>query len=212
MVLLGLEFGGVIYPWRSVIVICLIVFGVLTTGLFLLIEWKFARYPIMPTRIFNSLSNVAAFGVCFCHGFVFIAGTYYLPLYFQAVLGAPPLISGVYLLPLVLTLSLASGATGVFIKRTGKYLPPLWFGMVLLIIGSGLLIDLPLDKNWAKIIVYQMITGIGVGLNFQSPILAIQSKIAKQDIATATAAATATFSFIRNFATSISVVIDGIVF
>lgn len=70
MVLLGLEFGGVTHPWDSATVICLIVFGVVVAGLFALNEWKFARYPVMPGRIFNSTSNIASLGVCFCHGFV----------------------------------------------------------------------------------------------------------------------------------------------
>lgn len=208
MLLLGLEFGGVTYPWSSVTVICLIVFGILVACLFILNEWKFARYPVMPLRIFKHRSNIASLGVCFCHGYVFIAGTYYLPLYFQAVLGATPLLSGVYLLPFALSLSFTAGATGGFIKKTGKYLPPIWFGLTLMALGFGLFIDLPFRANWAKIIIFQIIAGIGVGPNFQSPLLALQTMIAPRDIATATA----TFGFMRNLSTSISVVIGGVVF
>jgi hypothetical protein len=208
MLLLGLQFGGVTSPWNSAKVICLIVFGILTSGLFLINEWKFARYPVMPLRLFKHRSNIASLGVCFCHGFVFIAGTYYLPLYFQAVLGAPPLLSGVYLLPFALSLSFVSGGTGVFIKKTGKYLPPIWFGLIVMTLGFGLFIDLDPTPNWAKIIVFQIVAGIGVGPNFQSPLIALQSMVAPRDIATATA----TFGFIRNLSTSISVVIGGVVF
>ena len=208
MLLLGLEFGGVTFPWDSATVICLIVFGIVVAGLFVLNEWKFARYPIMPTRLFNNATSIAAFGVCFCHGFAFMAGSYYLPLYFQAVLGATPLLSGVYLVPFALSLSLVSGVTGVFIKKTGKYLPPIWFGMTVLTLGMGLFIDLGPNRNWTKIILIQIVAGIGVGPNFQSPLIALQSKIAPQDIATATA----TFGFIRNLSSSISVVIGSVVF
>lgn len=208
MLLLGLEFGGVTYPWGSAKVICLIVFGIFVAGLFVINEWKFARYPVMPMRLFKHRSNIASLGVCFCHGYVFIAGTYYLPLYFQAVLGATPLLSGVYLLPFALALSFVSGATGVFIKKTGKYLPPIWFGLVVMTIGFGLFIDLDPTANWAKIIIFEIIAGIGVGPNFQSPLIALQSMVAPRDIATATA----TFGFVRNLSTSISVVIGGVVF
>jgi len=208
MLLLGLEFGGVTYPWGSATVICLIVFGIIVAGLFVINEWRFARYPIMPTRLFNNVSSIAAFGVCFCHGFAFMAGTYYLPLYFQAVLGASPLLSGVYLIPFALSLSLVSGVTGVYIKKTGKYLPPIWFGMTVLTLGMGLFIDLGVNRSWAKIVLIQIVAGIGVGPNFQSPLLAIQSNIAPQDIATATA----TFGFVRNLSTSISVVLGSVVF
>lgn len=225
MVLLGLEFGGITYPWGSATVICLIVFGFVVAGLFVLNEWKFARYPVMPLRLFKHPSNIAALGVCFCHGYVFIAGSYYLPLYFQAVLGATPLLSGVYILPFALTLSLASGLTGVFMyvhhvmlslsniltytsRKTGKYLPPIRFGLVVMALGFGLYINLPNSHNWAKIVIYQIIAGIGVGPNFQSPLIALQSLVAQRDIATATA----TFGFTRNLSTSISVVIGGVIF
>jgi len=208
MLLLGLEFGGVTDPWNSAKVICLIVFGILVAGIFVINEWKFARYPVMPLRLFKHSSNIAALGVCFCHGYVFIAGTYYLPLYFQAVLGATPLLSGVYLLPLALSLSLTSGVTGIWIKKTGKYLPAIWFGMAVMALGIGLFVDLDATANWAKIIIFQILAGIGVGPNFQSPLLALQTMVAPRDIATATA----TFGFIRNLSTSISVVIGGVVF
>ncbi|EKD18057.1 uncharacterized protein L3040_007763 [Drepanopeziza brunnea f. sp. 'multigermtubi'] len=208
MLLLGLEFGGVTHPWDSATVICLIVFGVVMAGLFVFNEWKLARYPLMPIRIFKHRSNIASLGVCFCHGFVFIAGTYYAPLYFQVILGATPLLSGVYLLPFAMSLSIISGLTGVFIKKTGKYIPMIWSGMFVLVLGFGLYIDFPRHSGWAKIILYQIVAGIGVGPNFQSPLLALQAMIAPRDIATATA----TFGFTRNLATSISVVIGGVVF
>jgi Major Facilitator Superfamily len=208
MLLLGLEFGGITFPWNSPTVICLIIFGIVVGGLFVVNEWRFARFPIMPIRLFRNLSSVAALCVCFMHGYVFIAGSYYLPLYFQAVIGASPLLSGVYLLPFAMSLSFVSAVTGVFIKKTGKYRPPIWFGLTVMTIGYGLFIDLDADPNWAKIIIFQIIAGIGVGPNFQSPLIALQAQIEPRDIATATA----TFGFIRNLSTSISVVIGGVVF
>ncbi|QSZ36401.1 hypothetical protein DSL72_006278 [Monilinia vaccinii-corymbosi] len=208
MLLLGLEFGGVTKPWSSATVICLIVFGILVAGLFAINEWKFARYPVMPLRLFKRLSNVAALGVCFCHGFVFIAASYYLPLYFQAVLGATPLLSGVYLLPFALSLSLTSALTGIFIKKTGKYLPPIYFGFTVMTLGFGLFSNLPRTPTWSKIIIYEIIAGIGVGPNFQSPLIALQTLVSPADIATATA----TFGFTRNLSTSISVVVGSVVF
>ncbi|KAL9015897.1 MAG: hypothetical protein Q9185_006736 [Variospora sp. 1 TL-2023] len=208
MFLLGLEYGGVSHPWTSATVICLIVFGLVTIGLFLLNEWKLAVYPVMPLRLFRYRSNIAAFTVCFCHGTVFIAGAYFVPLYFQAVLGASPILSGVYTFPFVLSLSLVSAAVGVMIKKTGQYLPPIWFGMFVMTLGFGLYIDLKEYPSWSRIIIYQIIAGIGVGPNFQSPLIALQTLVKPKDIATATA----TFGFTRNIATSISVVIGGVIF
>ncbi|KAL8899695.1 MAG: hypothetical protein Q9207_006064 [Kuettlingeria erythrocarpa] len=208
MFLLGLEYGGVSHPWTSPTVLCLIIFGLVTIGLFFINEWKLAVYPVMPLRLFRYRSNLAAFAVCFCHGTTFIAGAYFLPLYFQAVLGASPILSGIYTFPFVLSLSFVSAAVGVMIKRTGQYLPPIWFGMFVMTLGFGLYIDLKEYPSWSRIIIYQIIAGIGVGPNFQAPLIALQTMVKPRDIATATA----TFGFTRNIATSISVVIGGVIF
>ena len=177
MVLLGLEFGGLTFPWSSPTVICLIVFGVLTIALFFLVEWRLAPYPLMPLDLFSKRSNMAALGVCFFHAFVFISGSYFLPLYFQAVLGATPILSGVYLLPTALSLSVLSAGTGIFIRKTGQYLPCIWFGLIFMVAGFGTFIDLGVHSSWAKIIIFQVIAGIGVGPNFQAPFIALQSLV-----------------------------------
>lgn len=208
MLLLGLEYGGVNFPWSSATVVCLILFGVITIALFFVNEWKFAKYPMIPLSIFRHRSNVASLAVCFIHGFVFISGAYFYPLYFQAVLGANPILSGVYLFPFVLSLSFVSILGGVFIKKTGQYLPPIYLGVLFMTIGFGLFIALPNGHEWGRIIPFQIIAGIGVGPNFQAPLIALQTNIQPRDIATATA----TFGFVRNLATSISVVVGGVIF
>jgi MFS family permease len=70
MFLIGLNFGGRLFPWSSPKAICLIVFGLLLVGLFFASEVKFAEYPVMPMGLFKQRWNVAALVVCFCHGLV----------------------------------------------------------------------------------------------------------------------------------------------
>ena len=208
MFLYGMGSGGTTHPWDSAFVLCLIIFGIVTIVLFFINESRYAKYPVIPLRLFRDPSNLAALGVCFIHGFVFIGGSYYLPLYFQIVLGASPIMSGVYLFAMVITFSVVSGATGLFIKKTGLFREPIWAGLIFMTLGYGLLIDLPDHAGWAKIIIYQIIIGIGVGPNFQSPLIALQSRLKGHDVAVGTA----TFGSIRNLATSISIVLGGVIF
>ena len=208
MFLLGLEYGGVTHPWDSATVICLIVFGIFVLFLFFLNEWKLAKYPVMPLRLFSQKSNIATLLVCFIHGVVFISAAYYLPLYFQVVLDATPILSGVYLLPFVLGLSFCSIFVGIFIKKTGQYLPPIWLGMTCMAIGFGLFVRLPVTRDWGRLVPFQLIAGFGVGPIFQAPLIALQSNVPPRDIATATSL----FGFTRNLATSVSVVIGGVIF
>lgn len=208
MFLLGLGYGGVAYPWNSATVICLIVFGIVTIFIYALIEWKVAKYPVTPLRLFTSTSSIATFGIAYLHGAVYMANFYYLPLYFQTVLGATPILSGVYLLPVAVTLCIASSLTGVYISKTGRYRPPIYFGLVMMILGQGLYCDLQTYASWARIIIFQIISGIGLGPMFQAPIIAIFSLTKPAD----TASAAATVFFARDIATAMSVVFGGVIF
>ena len=70
MLLLGLNFGGVLFPWSSATVICLIIFGSLMSILFILSEKRLARYPLMPLSLFSKSSASASLVVGFVHGAV----------------------------------------------------------------------------------------------------------------------------------------------
>ncbi|PIA92979.1 putative MFS-type transporter [Cercospora beticola] len=208
MFLFGLQYGGVSAPWDSARVLCLIIIGVFTLFLFGMWEWKGAKYPIMPMALFASRSRAATLGVVFLHGFVFISSSYYLPLYFQAVRGQSPIMSGVLILPTAVALAITSVATGAFIAKTGRFLPPIYFGFFFMTLGFGLFINFDAHSSWAKLVVFQLIAGLGIGPIFQSPIIALQAHINPRDIGTATA----TLGFVRQLATSVSVVIGEVVY
>ncbi|KAM4058536.1 major facilitator superfamily protein [Hirsutella rhossiliensis] len=208
MLLFGLESGGVQHPWGSPMVVCLVVFGVVAVVLFALYEAFVARFPLIPVSLFRQSTSIAAFVLSFAHAFTFMSGSYWLPLYFQAVMGASSLLSGVYLLPFVLSLSLASVATGVVIKKSGNYKLIIMAGLLVMTLGFGLFISLGHDRDWAKIIIFQIIAGAGVGPNFQAPLLALQTNVEPRDIG----AATSSFGFLRQLGTSISVAVGGVIF
>lgn len=104
MLLLGLEFGGSQHPWAVATVICLIIFGIVTAIIFGLNEWRFAHTPIIPISTFSNWYNFTVLVISSCHATVFIGGCLYLPVYFQNVPLTSSLMSGVYLLPLVVAL------------------------------------------------------------------------------------------------------------
>lgn len=99
MLLLGLDFGGAVFAWSSAKVICLIVIGSSMLGAFIYSEAKLARYPLIPLSLFKDRSNLAALLVTGLHGFAFISGEYYFPLYLQGVKQQTPIRSGVLLVP-----------------------------------------------------------------------------------------------------------------
>jgi EmrB/QacA subfamily drug resistance transporter len=208
MILLGLDFGNVTFPWSSATVICLTVFGGLAVGVFVLVEWKVSPNPVIPLRLFSSKSSSAAYAVFSFNFYVFTGIAYYLPLYSQAVLGANALTSGLHLLPIIVACSLSAAFGGVFIQKTGVYLPLMHVSQVLLTLGTGLFIYLEFETSLIKLFIFQVLVGIGVGMNIEPPILAAQAAMTVRD----TAAVIATMGFLRSIANAISIVLGGVIF
>ena len=226
MLLLGLEFGGVLLPWGalythvdiilhpltltsgSATVLCLIIFSIVTFVIFILAQWKFSKYPVMPLKIFSHRSNIAVLVVCFCHGTGFISIAYFLPLYFQTVLETSPVTSGVWLLALALPLSVFTIGTGIFIRISGRYLEIIRVGMLFTTVSFGLFINFQPFLNWPRVIIFQILIAIGIGPNFQAPLIALQTLLLPKDMATGTA----TFGFVRQLSAAVSVVIGQVLF
>lgn len=208
MFLFGLEYGGVLAPWNSVEVICLLVFGLLTWALFVFWEVRYAKFPVMPMTLFRKVTNAATLFCVFIQGVVFISASYYLPLYFQAVRGYSPIQSGLYVLPTALSLAAGSLSTGWVVAKTGLFMPPICFGLFMMTLGFGLFIDLDAYTGWAKLILFQIVAGLGVGPLFQAPIIALHAHTEPHDVATATS----TLGFIRQIAQAISIVIGQTVY
>lgn len=74
MLLLGLDFGGVLFPWDSAKVIALLVVGCVMVFAFIYSEARCAKYPLIPMSLFKNKSNIATFLVVFFHGFVGFLG------------------------------------------------------------------------------------------------------------------------------------------
>ncbi|KAL8847572.1 MAG: hypothetical protein Q9221_007392 [Calogaya cf. arnoldii] len=208
MLLLGLNFGGTTFPWDSPKVICLIVFGCLMSILFVYAEKRLARYPLIPLGLLKDQSCLMSLLVNFVHGFVFIAGEYYLPLYFQAVGEASPIRSGVLTLPFILSETVMGIMVGFLIHRTGRYIEIMWVGTFLMTLGFGLFIHLNATSSVGEIVAFLIVAGLGSGLLFEPPLIALQAHVSQDDTATATA----TFGFSLNMAMSISIVVGGVIF
>ncbi|KAK3117332.1 hypothetical protein LTR53_001449 [Teratosphaeriaceae sp. CCFEE 6253] len=208
MLLLGLDFGGAVFPWGSPTVICLLVFSVAMIGVFLFSEQRLAKYPLMPLAMFKSKSNCAVFLIGITQGMCYIPAEYYLPLYFQSVKQASPLRSGILVLPITVSEGTFGIISGIVMHQTGRYREVMWAGVFLITVGTGLYISFDAYTSIARLVGVMLIGGSGCGLLFEAPIIAIQNTVSQADTATATA----TFGMLRNIATSISIVLGGVIF
>jgi uncharacterized protein YejL (UPF0352 family) len=81
----------------------------------------------------------------------------------------------------MLSLVFGSIVGGVINTKVGYYTPTAIVGSCIMAVGSGLLTTFYVDSNEGKWIGYQVIYGLGFGLNFQAPNLAAQTSLSKKD-------------------------------
>ena len=70
MILLSLDFGGVISAWDSPKALSLLIGGFVLLILFIFWEAKGAASPLMPGHLLDRVSKICPLIVCFTHGFV----------------------------------------------------------------------------------------------------------------------------------------------
>lgn len=185
--ILAFQYGGVEKPWSSSEVIGLIVgFGLMTIA-FAALEWYQGERAMINKRIMKQRTVWVSGVYAFFYAGAYFTLVYYLPIYFQSIDGVSPTTSGVRNLPLIIGVTIATVASGIFITATGVYAPLMVGGAVLATIASGLLYTLDIDTSTGKWIGYQILGGVGYGLSFQIPMIATQGTIAPDDLAPATA-------------------------
>ncbi|KAI0024401.1 major facilitator superfamily domain-containing protein [Xylariomycetidae sp. FL0641] len=179
--LLALQWGGTTYAWNNARIIALLTLGGVLLIAFVCVQAFMPATATIAPRIFKQRSIVAGFWMTITLGSQMMIFVYYLPIWFQAIKGVSAVNSGIRILPITLSMVVASIANGQFVARVGYYSPSMLVGIVLMSIGAGLLTTLQLDTPEAKWIGYQVLYGFGMGLTFQAPNLAAQTVLPKQD-------------------------------
>jgi len=132
------------------------------------------------------MTVASAMATTLLNGMVFYATLYYLPNYFQVVRGVSAIRSGVLLLPLVLVQTVCAFTSGILQSKTGDYWWNLTIGFGIWTIAVGLLSTIDENTPLAKLVGYQILTGLGAGQTFQTSLVAIQASVDRKDMATAT--------------------------
>lgn len=112
---------------------------------------------------------------------------YYLPFYFQSVLGTSARRSGIDTLPYLMALLLSPMLSGSLISVVGYYVPFMLAGCTLMCIGSGLLYTLTPASNDGQWIGYQFLAAFGAGICRQIAFSAVPLVLPSDDLATASA-------------------------
>ncbi|TLS28478.1 hypothetical protein PpBr36_01295 [Pyricularia pennisetigena] len=182
--LLALEWGGSTYSWNSGVIIGLFVACAVLVSAFVAVQILRPETATIPARVITQRSVLFATVFTF-----FIAGgmlmcVYFLPIWFQTAQGVDPLRSGIYTLPLVLSLVVSSAMSGIFTSKIGYYMPSMLLCPVIMAIGEGLMSTFSPTTDSGHWIGFQFLTGFGLGFGMQTGGLAIQTVLPMADVST----------------------------
>ncbi|GAB1202583.1 hypothetical protein APSETT445_001202 [Aspergillus pseudonomiae] len=127
-----------------------------------------------------SVWHAVGYAMCITGG-IYVA-IVYIPVWVQAVQHKSALGSGVMLTPLIVGYVVFSVVAGVLTSGLGYYNPPMILGTILASVGAGLLSTLSTDTSNGRLIGYQALYGIGVGLGFGQPSYVVQTVLSEADI------------------------------
>ncbi|KAJ5217392.1 major facilitator superfamily domain-containing protein [Penicillium chermesinum] len=197
--LLALQWGGTTYSWKDGRIIALfVVFGVLFLA-FAIVQVLTPGTATIPARVVTQRS-------IFCGSFYifFIASSmmtiiYYIPIWcktpaqteqvpmlnsetVQTVKLVNPVDSGVYTLPLVLSLTVGSFCGGGITQKIGYYVPMMYACPAIMSIGVGLMSTFNVDTGSSLWIGYQFLSGFDLGLGMQITGILVQRVLPGPDI------------------------------
>ncbi|GJC83628.1 efflux pump roqT [Colletotrichum liriopes] len=173
--------GGIKYSWGDARVWgCLLSFGLLSMALIVSQLWGGDNATI-PPRVVRQRTVLAGALQMACSSAAMFTHIFFLPFYFQVVLGTTATGSGVRTLPYVVTMAVIGIVVGVGMARVSSHKPFAWVGTAIFVVGSGLLYTLKVDSHTATYVGFQVLIGVGTGISWQVPFVAVQRASAKGD-------------------------------
>ena len=167
--------------WGSSQTILILAAGLALIGVFLAIEGRFAKAPLMPLRIYASRTLSAANVVIFLVGASVFAMWFFMSLYLQQVQGYSPLKAGLAFLPM--TLCIIAGST--FASRAVTRFGPkrlLVTGMVFQTAGLLLFSDItPGGSYLSEVLAPSLLVAIGLGFAFVPATIAAVTGVAPHE-------------------------------
>lgn len=195
--------GGTYYPWNSWQIIGLFGLGAALLALFIWIEMK-VKDPILPLHLFQiraiAFGNIAGF----CVSAGMFGAIVYIPLFVQGVIGVSPSIAGYILTPMMLSIVVTTAIGGRLMSKI-SYRAILIPSLTLMMIGFILLSQMTVHTTQLQMIIYMIITGLGMGAIFPAIGTAIMRAVDHRQ----RGVATSSFHFFRSIGGTLGVSVLG---
>ena len=184
--MLALSWGGVDYDWLSATIIGMFIFAAVMAVVFVFIE-KRSESPIIPLSLFQNRIVSIALTVTFITGIGMFGSIIFIPLFFQGVLGASATTSGSFIIPMSLGMVVGAFGSGQMLSRTGgHYRIHGIFGLAIMAAGMFLLSLITPGSSYVTVMIYTIITGLGMGITMPLYTIAVQNAVPYQVMGIAT--------------------------
>ena len=204
--LLGLNFGGIEYPWLSWQIAGLFITSIISWLVFIQVEKK-AVNPILSLELFKNRIFAVTNVIGFLMGLGMFGSLMFLPLFFQGVLGISATNSGNIMLPMMLSMMVTSAVAGRLSTRI-PFRSLYVAGMTLMAAAFYLLSTMTADTIQLTAVGYMVILGIGMGIIMPVLTIAVQSAFGAEKRGVATSAT----QFFRSIGGTFGMAILGIIF
>ncbi|KAH7920100.1 MFS multidrug transporter [Leucogyrophana mollusca] len=193
---IGLTWGGVLYPWTSARVIIPLVLGICGLGVFLFYEMRYATSPMVPRLLFTNRTTMSGYLQNFCNSLAVMSCIYYFPVYFQACKDALPIRSGINMFGVTFVVGPFIVFGGLSVTKFQVYRPQLWAGWVASVLGAGGFSTVGADTVLGVSVGVPALWAAGGGILFAATYFPVLSPLP----VSANAHALAFFAFLRSFA------------
>lgn len=207
--MLPLSWGGSKYSWNSPVIIVLFCLFAVLLVIFLYVQWKVSKEPLIPMSVFIVHRNPglifmanSIMGMCLT-GFI-----YYVPIIFQQGMGDSATTAGVKFLPYMVSTIFCAIICGVLISLTMRYRPWAAMGPFISAIGTGLVTTWSVSSSTGLEVGCLILSGAGTGAFVVSGLFSAQAPTKKEDLPVTTSLV----SFFRSLGGVIGVTIFGTIF
>ncbi len=184
--LLALTFGAdKTYAWTSAVVLGLFALSLVSLIVFLIVESRHES-PILPLTLFKNPTFAWGVTARFFIGAAFLGAILFLSLYLVNVQGVSATAAGTATIPLTLGLIFGAVMSGQIASRIGYYKVLIVIGLCFMMGGFLLLSTLNADTPYARVILYMIVLGLGIGPALPLFNLAIQNAVNPWEIGVAT--------------------------
>jgi len=155
--------------------------------LFLLTE-RSAGEPILPLDLFrNPIFSVGA-ALALLQSMVLLGLALYLPLFFQGVLGVSPTSAGLVMTPFSISMVIGAMLGGMAISRLKRYRIIGVVAALLMSVGAFVIARMSATSTIPAAIGFMVLTGLGTGVFFSLPMVAVQNALPAGRLGVGTAA------------------------